>query len=67
LPSEPAGRRSAEPAEQAVHIFYVPCIDPMLQVPLAAVPLQPFAHHVGPARALTVGQPRNLAKTVTVY
>jgi len=61
-----ASRRSLELAEHAEHIFYLPRIDPILQVPLAAVPLQLFAYHVARARALDVDQPRNLAKTVTV-
>ena len=63
---EIAGRRSLELAEHADHIFYLPCIDPVLQIPLAAVPLQLFAYHVARARALNVDRPRNLAKTVTV-
>jgi glucosamine--fructose-6-phosphate aminotransferase (isomerizing) len=61
-----AGRRSLELAEHAEHVFYVPCIDPVLQIPLAVVPLQLFAYHVACARTLNVDQPRNLAKTVTV-
>ncbi|MGH2886874.1 MAG: hypothetical protein ACRDPA_29980 [Solirubrobacteraceae bacterium] len=41
-------------------------IDPILQVPIAVVPLRLFAHHVARARALNLDQPRNLAKAVTV-
>jgi glucosamine--fructose-6-phosphate aminotransferase (isomerizing) len=61
-----AGRKSVELAEHAEHSLYLPCIDPILQVPLAVVPLQLFAYHVARARALNVDRPRNLAKTVTV-
>jgi glutamine---fructose-6-phosphate transaminase (isomerizing) len=60
------GRRSPELAEHAEHIFYVPSIDPILQVPLPAVALQPFAHRVCHVQALNVDQPRNLAMTATV-
>ena len=55
-----------EIAEHAEHIFYIPRTDPLLQVPLAIVPLQLFAYHLARARGLNVDQPRNLAKTVTV-
>jgi glucosamine 6-phosphate synthetase-like amidotransferase/phosphosugar isomerase protein len=44
-----AGRRSLVLAEHAEHTLYVPSIDPILQVPLAAVPLQLFAYHVARA------------------
>jgi glutamine---fructose-6-phosphate transaminase (isomerizing) len=57
---------SKELAEHAESVFYVPCVDPVLQIPLAIVPLQLFAYHVARARGLNVDQPRNLAKTVTV-
>jgi glucosamine--fructose-6-phosphate aminotransferase (isomerizing) len=60
------GRRSPELAEHAEEIFYVPFIDPNLQVPLSAVPLHLFAHQLGREQALNVDQPRNLAKTGTV-
>lgn len=53
-------------AEHAEHTFYVPAIDPILQVPLATAPLQLFASHVARERALNADQPRNLATTVTV-
>ncbi len=55
-----------EIAEHAEDIFYIPRTDPLLQVPLAVVPLQLFAYHLARARGLNVDQPRNLAKTVTV-
>ena len=55
-----------EIAEHAEDIFYIPRTDPLLQVPLAIVPLQLFAYHLARARGLNVDQPRNLAKTVTV-
>jgi glutamine---fructose-6-phosphate transaminase (isomerizing) len=55
-----------EIAEHAEDIFYLPRTDPLLQVPLAIVPLQLFAYHLARARGLNVDQPRNLAKTVTV-
>ena len=55
-----------EIAEHAEHVFYIPRTDPLLQVPLAVVPLQLFAYHVARTRGLNVDQPRNLAKTVTV-
>jgi glucosamine 6-phosphate synthetase-like amidotransferase/phosphosugar isomerase protein len=53
-------------AEHAEHIPYVPSIDPILQVPLADVPPQPFAHNVARARSLNADPPRNLAIAVTV-
>jgi glucosamine 6-phosphate synthetase-like amidotransferase/phosphosugar isomerase protein len=65
-PDTLVGRRSPELAEHAEQIFYVPFIDPILQVPLPAVPLHLFAHQVARERALNVDQPRNLAKTGTV-
>ncbi len=55
-----------EIAEHAEHVIYIPRTDPLLQVPLAVVPLQLFAYHVARTRGLNVDQPRNLAKTVTV-
>ena len=55
-----------EIAEHAEHVVYIPKTDPLLQIPLAIVPLQLFAYHLARARALDVDQPRNLAKTVTV-
>lgn len=61
-----AGRRLPERAEHAKHILYVPSIDPILQVPIAVVPLQLFACHVARERALNVDQPRNLARPLTV-
>ena len=57
---------SKEIAEHAEHVVYIPRTDPLLEVPLAIVPLQLFAYHLARARALNVDQPRNLAKTVTV-
>ena len=61
-----AGEGAKEIAEHAEHIVYIPRTDPLLQVPLAIVPLQLFAYHLARARGLNVDQPRNLAKTVTV-
>ncbi len=52
--------------EYADHVVYVPRTDPLLEVLLAIVPLQLFAYHLARARSLSVDQPRNLAKTVTV-
>jgi glucosamine--fructose-6-phosphate aminotransferase (isomerizing) len=56
----------AEIGEYADDVIYVPPSDPLLEVTLAIVPLQLFAYHVARARGLSVDQPRNLAKTVTV-
>ena len=61
-----ASEGSKEIAEHAEHVFYIPATDPVLQVPLAVVPLQLFAYHLARTRGLNVDQPRNLAKTVTV-
>ena len=61
-----ASEGSKEIAEHAEHIVYIPRTDPLIQVPLAVVPLQLFAYHLARARGLNVDQPRNLAKTVTV-
>jgi glutamine---fructose-6-phosphate transaminase (isomerizing) len=47
-------------------VIYVPRTHPLLQAPLAVVPLQLLAYHVARLRGLNIDQPRNLAKTVTV-
>ncbi len=44
----------------------VPAIDWMLQPILAVIPLQLLAYEIARRRGLSVDQPRNLAKTVTV-
>jgi glucosamine 6-phosphate synthetase-like amidotransferase/phosphosugar isomerase protein len=61
-----ASRTSLEHAEHAEHVFDVPCLDSILQAPLAVLPLQLFPYHVARERELNVDRPRNLAKTVTV-
>jgi glucosamine--fructose-6-phosphate aminotransferase (isomerizing) len=61
-----ASAGSAEVAEHAEDVVYIPRTDPLLQVILAVVPLQLLAYHVARTRGLNVDQPRNLAKTVTV-
>ena len=47
-------------------VVYVPRTDPLLQVPLAVIPLQLLAYRIARLRGMNVDQPRNLAKTVTV-
>jgi glutamine---fructose-6-phosphate transaminase (isomerizing) len=47
-------------------VIYVPRTHPLLQAPLAIIPLQLLAYRIGRLRGLNVDQPRNLAKTVTV-
>lgn len=57
---------SAEVAEHADEVIYVPKTDWMLQPLLAVIPLQLLAYYIARQRGLHVDQPRNLAKTVTV-
>jgi glutamine---fructose-6-phosphate transaminase (isomerizing) len=57
---------TAQVREHADWVFTIPHTDPILQIPLAVIPLQLFAYHVARAKGLNVDQPRNLAKTVTV-
>jgi glucosamine--fructose-6-phosphate aminotransferase (isomerizing) len=52
--------------EHADEILRVPRTDWMLQPLLAVIPLQLLAYRIARARELSVDQPRNLAKTVTV-
>ena len=47
-------------------VIYVPRTDPLLQAPLAVIPLQLLAYRIARLRGFNVDQPRNLAKTVTV-
>ena len=47
-------------------VIYVPRTDPLLQAPLAVIPLQLLAYRIGRLRGMNVDKPRNLAKTVTV-
>ncbi len=47
-------------------VIYVPEAPAVLQAVLAVVPLQLLAYRIARLRGLTVDQPRNLAKTVTV-
>jgi glutamine---fructose-6-phosphate transaminase (isomerizing) len=47
-------------------VIYVPRTHPLLQAPLAIVPLQLLAYRIGRLRGKDVDKPRNLAKTVTV-
>ncbi|MDQ3889169.1 MAG: glutamine--fructose-6-phosphate transaminase (isomerizing) [Actinomycetota bacterium] len=47
-------------------VVYVPRTHPLLQPPLAIVPLQLLAYRIARLRGMNVDQPRNLAKTVTV-
>lgn len=47
-------------------VIYVPRTHPLLQAPLAVVPLQLLAYKIARLRGLNIDQPRNLAKTVTV-
>jgi glucosamine--fructose-6-phosphate aminotransferase (isomerizing) len=51
---------------RADHVIHVPHTLPMLQPLLSVVPLQLLAYHVAGAARLRRGQPRNLAKSVTV-
>jgi glucosamine--fructose-6-phosphate aminotransferase (isomerizing) len=50
----------------ADEVIYVPRAHPFIQPMLAVVPLQMLALRIAELRALSVDQPRNLAKTVTV-
>jgi glutamine---fructose-6-phosphate transaminase (isomerizing) len=52
--------------EHAKQVLRVPDIDWMLQPLLGTIPLQLLAYAIASKRGLTVDQPRNLAKTVTV-
>jgi glucosamine--fructose-6-phosphate aminotransferase (isomerizing) len=47
-------------------VIFVPRTHPLLQAPLAIVPLQLLAYKIARLRGLNIDQPRNLAKTVTV-
>jgi glucosamine--fructose-6-phosphate aminotransferase (isomerizing) len=47
-------------------VIYIPRTHPLLQAPLAVVPLQLLAYKIARLRGLNIDQPRNLAKTVTV-
>jgi glutamine---fructose-6-phosphate transaminase (isomerizing) len=47
-------------------VIFVPRTSPLLQAPLAVVPLQLLAYKIARLRGLNIDQPRNLAKTVTV-
>jgi glutamine---fructose-6-phosphate transaminase (isomerizing) len=50
----------------ADEVIYVPRADPFVQALLAVVPLRLLAYRIAQLRGLSVDQPRNLAKTVTV-
>ncbi len=52
--------------EHAEEVLRVPSTDWMLQPLLAVIPLQLLAYRIARLRGLSVDQPRNLAKTVTV-
>jgi glucosamine--fructose-6-phosphate aminotransferase (isomerizing) len=56
----------AELGEHAEEVLRVPSTDWMLQPLLAVIPLQLLAYRIARLRGLSVDQPRNLAKTVTV-
>jgi len=56
----------AEIGEHAEEVLRVPSTDWMLQPLLAVIPLQLLAYRIARLRGLSVDQPRNLAKTVTV-
>jgi glucosamine--fructose-6-phosphate aminotransferase (isomerizing) len=47
-------------------VIYVPRTEPLLQAPLAVIPLQLLAYRIARLRGMNVDRPRNLAKTVTV-
>jgi glutamine---fructose-6-phosphate transaminase (isomerizing) len=47
-------------------VIFVPRTHPLLQAPLAVLPLQLLAYRIARLRGMNVDQPRNLAKTVTV-
>jgi glucosamine--fructose-6-phosphate aminotransferase (isomerizing) len=53
-------------SEHAEEVLLVPKTDWMLQPLLAVIPLQLLAYRIARLRGLSVDQPRNLAKTVTV-
>lgn len=58
--------RSKDHVEHAEEIFYVRQTDPVLQVPLAVLPLQLFVYYTARVHGLNVDQPRNLAQPVPV-
>jgi glucosamine--fructose-6-phosphate aminotransferase (isomerizing) len=47
-------------------VVYVPRTHPFLQAALGVIPLQLLAYRIARLRGMSVDQPRNLAKTVTV-
>jgi glucosamine--fructose-6-phosphate aminotransferase (isomerizing) len=53
-------------AGHADEVIPVPKTDWMLAPLLAVIPLQLLAYYIARKRGLSVDQPRNLAKTVTV-
>jgi glucosamine--fructose-6-phosphate aminotransferase (isomerizing) len=53
-------------AGHADEIIPIPATNWMLAPLLAVIPLQLLAYHIARKRELSVDQPRNLAKTVTV-
>ena len=55
-----------EIGEHAEEVLRVPSTNWMLQPLLAVIPLQLLAYRIARLRGLSVDQPRNLAKTVTV-
>jgi glucosamine--fructose-6-phosphate aminotransferase (isomerizing) len=61
-----ATRGYAQIREHAEDVVYVPRADPVLQIPLAVIPLQLLAFHVARYRGLKVDHPGNVAKTVAV-
>ena len=59
-----AGRGAAQIKEHADEVIYVPRADPVLQIPLAVIPLQLLAHHVARHRGLNVGPTEHLTGTI---
>jgi glutamine---fructose-6-phosphate transaminase (isomerizing) len=47
-------------------VIFIPRTSPLIQAPLAVIPLQLLAYKIARLRGLNIDQPRNLAKTVTV-
>lgn len=52
--------------DQALEVFVIPQIHPLLQPVLGVIPLQLFAYYVALNRGCDIDKPRNLAKSVTV-
>jgi len=61
-----ADANDREVAELAEHVIQLPPHHPAVSPLLSVIPLQLFAYHTALTRGLSIDQPRNLAKSVTV-